>query len=302
MHFFYNILRGGFIISITFIIVIFIIGFIGSFFSGMLGIGGAIVKYPMLLYIPPLLGFTTFTSHEVAAISAIDVLATSIAGALIYKSSSYLNYKLILIMGTGVLIGSLFGSFISSSLSENTVNIVYGIFASLAAILMFISIKNEKEEKVEEEQDMGQEKDKGQTEQQLEKKVVNGQFNVLLALLLALVIGIGSGIIGAGGGFILVPVMLSILKIPMRVTIASSLAITFILSIGSSTGKIFTNQVEWEFAIILIVASLIAAPLGAKVSQKISIKHLRIILTSLIVMTALKIWIDISIISNFALK
>ncbi len=54
-------------------IAIFLIGSIGSFISGMVGIGGSIIKYPMLLYIPPFLGFAAFTAHEVSGISAIQV-------------------------------------------------------------------------------------------------------------------------------------------------------------------------------------------------------------------------------------
>ena len=40
--------------DLLFIAVIFLIGFVGSFISGMIGIGGSIIKYPMLLYIPPI--------------------------------------------------------------------------------------------------------------------------------------------------------------------------------------------------------------------------------------------------------
>ena len=57
----------------TFIVTLFLIGFVGSFISGMVGIGGSIIKYPMLLYIPPLLGMAAFTAHEVSGISAIQV-------------------------------------------------------------------------------------------------------------------------------------------------------------------------------------------------------------------------------------
>ena len=42
-------------VDFTFIVTIFLIGFVGSFISGMVGIGGSIIKYPMLLYIPPFL-------------------------------------------------------------------------------------------------------------------------------------------------------------------------------------------------------------------------------------------------------
>ena len=65
-------------LSISFIITIFLIGFIGSYISGMVGIGGSIIKYPMLLYIPPLFGLAAFTAHEVSGISAVQVFFATI--------------------------------------------------------------------------------------------------------------------------------------------------------------------------------------------------------------------------------
>lgn len=60
--------------DIAWIFTIFLIGFVGSFVSGMLGIGGAIINFPMLLYVPSLLGFVAFSAHAVSGISAIQVL------------------------------------------------------------------------------------------------------------------------------------------------------------------------------------------------------------------------------------
>lgn len=256
--------------SITFIVVIFALGFIGSFISGMLGIGGAIIKFPMLLYIPPLFGLTAFTAHEVSGISAIEVFFASLAGVLAYRKGSYLNKELILYMGSAVLIGSFIGSYGSNYFSENTINIVYGILALIAAVMMFIPRQN--------------------IDESVGGKLV---FNRVLASFLAVIVGIGSGIVGAAGGFLLVPIMLTILKIPTRITIATSLAIAFISSIGSSVGKIITGQIEYGPAIIMIVASLIAAPLGAKVSKKMNTKVLQVLLAIMIAGTAIKIWIDI---------
>ena len=59
--------------EIYYVVLLFVIGFIGSFLSGMLGIGGAIVKFPMILMLPPLFGFEAFTAHEVSGISSLDV-------------------------------------------------------------------------------------------------------------------------------------------------------------------------------------------------------------------------------------
>ena len=62
------------------VVLLFIIGFIGSFISGMVGIGGAIINYPMILYIPVLLGFTGYTAHEVSGITAVQVFFATLQG------------------------------------------------------------------------------------------------------------------------------------------------------------------------------------------------------------------------------
>lgn len=253
--------------DLTFILVLFLIGFIGSFISGMVGIGGSIIKYPMLLYIPPLLGLTAFTAHEVAGISAIQVFFATISGVLAYRKSGYIHLKLLLYMGVSILIGSFIGGFGSSFLSENVINLIYGILATIAAIMMFVPKK----------------------EPQNGDEIV---FNRTLAVSLALIVGLSAGIVGAAGAFILVPIMLVVLKIPMRVTIATSLGITFISSIGATIGKVATGQVLYGPAIVMIVASIIASPLGAKASQKMNTKALQWILALLILATAIKIWID----------
>lgn len=256
--------------TFNFIIVIFLIGFIGSFLSGMVGIGGSIIKYPMLLYIPPFFGLAAFSAHEVSGISAVQVFFATIGGVLVYRKDGYLNKSLILYMGISILIGSFIGGYGSRVMSEGSINLVYGILAASAAIMMFVP-------------------NKGIDDIPLDKVT----FNKWMAAALSFIIGIGSGIVGAAGAFLLVPIMLVVLKIPTRMTIASSLAITFISSIGSSFGKITTGQVEFIPAIIMVIASLIASPLGAKAGQKMSTKVLQVILAVIILTTAAKIWIDI---------
>lgn len=253
-----------------FIIIIFLIGFLGSFISGMLGIGGSIIKYPMLLYIPPLLGLTAFTAHEVSGISAVQVFFATIGGVWAYRKGGYLNKSLILYMGISILIGSFIGGYGSRLLPESGINIVYGILALVAAVMMFIPKK-------------------GLDDQPLSEV----QFNRWIAASLAFVVGVGAGIVGAAGAFLLVPIMLVVLKIPTRMTIASSLAITFISSIGATIGKITTGQVDYYPALIMVVASLMAAPLGAMAGKKINTKVLQGVLAVLITVTAIKIWLDI---------
>lgn len=256
--------------DIAYIITIFLIGFIGSYISGMLGIGGSIIKYPMLLYIPPLFGLAAFSAHEVSGISAVQVFFATIGGVWAYRKGGYLNKTLILYMGTSILVGSFIGGFGSKHMSEDGINLIYGILALIAVIMMFIPKK-------------------GIDDIPFDQVT----FNKWLAAGLALIVGLGAGIVGAAGAFLLVPIMLVVLKIPTRMTIASSLAITFLSSIGATVGKISTNQVEYFPAFIMIIASLIASPLGAMAGKKINTQILQVTLAILILATAVKIWIDL---------
>ncbi|REJ09977.1 MULTISPECIES: sulfite exporter TauE/SafE family protein [Halobacillus] len=252
------------------IITIFLIGFIGSYISGMLGIGGSIIKYPMLLYIPPLVGFTAFTAHEVSGISAVQVFFATIGGVWAYRKGGYLNKTLILYMGVSILIGSFIGGYGSRFMAEDGINIVYGVLALIATVMMFVPKKGIDDKPLDEV-----------------------TFNKPLAAILALIVGVGAGIVGAAGAFLLVPIMLVVLKIPTRMTIASSLAITLISSIGATVGKVTTGQVEYFPAAIMVVASLIAAPLGAMAGKKVNTKVLQTILALLILGTTIKVWMDI---------
>ncbi|WP_409252658.1 sulfite exporter TauE/SafE family protein [Bacillus sp. SCS-153A] len=254
----------------AFIITIFLIGFIGSYISGMLGIGGSIIKYPMLLYIPPLFGVAAFSAHEVSGISAIQVFFATIGGVWAYRKGGYLNKTLIAYMGSSILIGSFVGGYGSKLMSEGGINLIYGILALIAAVMMFIPKK-------------------GIDDIPLDQV----KFNKWLAASLALIVGVGAGIVGAAGAFLLVPIMLVVLKIPTRMTIASSLAITFISSIGATVGKITTGQIDYFPAFIMVIASLIASPLGAMAGKKVNTKILQMILAFLIGATAVKIWLDI---------
>ncbi|EHB64519.1 MULTISPECIES: sulfite exporter TauE/SafE family protein [Paenibacillus] len=256
--------------TVTYILAIFLIGFIGSYISGMVGIGGSIIKYPMLLYIPPLFGFAAFTAHEVSGISAVQVFFATIGGVWAYRKGGYLNKTLILYMGSAILLGSLIGGFGSNLMSESFINIMYGILALLAAVMMLIPKR-------------------GVDEIPLDQVT----FNKWLAAGLALAVGIGAGIVGAAGAFLLVPLMLVVLKIPTRMTIATSLAITFISSIGSTAGKLATGQVDYGPAAIMVIASLIASPLGASAGKRMNTRVLQLILAILILATAIKIWLDI---------
>src|SRR5262249_3979891 len=118
-----------------------LLGFVGSFFSGLLGIGGAIINYPLLLYVPSSLRVAHFTVHEGSSISMFQVFFASLSGMLAFRKRSRqgagaIHKGLVVYMGISILAGSLIGGFISGYLHGDIINLIYGTLAIAAVILM----------------------------------------------------------------------------------------------------------------------------------------------------------------------
>ncbi|MEK0313874.1 sulfite exporter TauE/SafE family protein [Cohnella sp. 56] len=262
--------------DILLVIVMLAIGLVGSFFSGLLGIGGAIINYPLLLYVPSMLGIAHFSAHEVSSISMFQVFFASLAGVLAFRrkrkegASGVVHKGLVLYMGSGILAGSLIGGYVSGMLHGDVINLIYGVLAVLAVMLMLIPVKGKEDQPAAEL-----------------------RFNKWVAVGAALVVGVLSGIVGAGGAFILIPIMLNVLRIPMRTTIASSLAIVFVSAIGGVIGKIGGGGIPLWPTVFTVIGSLIGASHGSKISTKLNVKLLRYGLVVLIALTAVKVWSNI---------
>ncbi|RXT07996.1 sulfite exporter TauE/SafE family protein [Ammoniphilus sp. CFH 90114] len=247
------------------------LGIFGSFFSALLGIGGAIINYPLILYVPALLGVGYFNAQEVSSISMFQVFFASLAGVWAYRrhhDDRLIHKGLVLTMGISILIGSLVGGVLSRFFPNEAINMVYGLLAVVAVVLLLIPTRV-REEAV---------------------NIDEVTFDKRLAITISLIVGLLSGVVGAGGAFILIPIMLTILKIPTRITIASSLAIVFLSAIGGTIGKLTTGYTPFLPTLFTVIGGLIGAPLGAIASKGINVKVLRYGLVVLISLTAMKIW------------
>lgn len=134
------------------------------------------------------------------------------------------------------------GAILASLFNATFVNTVYVIIAILALILMFIKVKP--------------------TTQETKSKP-------LLLIIVGFGIGVISGIVGAGGAFIIIPVLLALFKLPMNTVVNNSIAIAFISSVGAFFIKLMQGYIPVESAIFLIIGSIIFAPIGLKVGKKV---------------------------------
>ncbi|MGC7603395.1 sulfite exporter TauE/SafE family protein [Staphylococcus epidermidis] len=243
-------------------IIMLLIGIFGGFISGLVGIGGAIIIYPMLLLLPPLVGLPTYSAYIASGLTSSQVFFSTLSGSFkAYKNKDF-SRTLVLNMGSGMIIGSILGAILANLINVQFVNMVYIIIALLALILMFIKVAS---------------------------STSHIKFNRLLLITIGGIIGLVSGIVGAGGAFIIIPVLLVIFKLPMNTVVTNSIVIAFISSVGAFIIKLLQGYIPVNSAIPLILGSILFTPLGMKIGQKIPDYIQKMIVSILIVIAIIKL-------------
>jgi len=250
-----------------FAVTLFALGLLGGFLSGLIGIGGGIIMVPLLLYVPPALHVGLLTMKTVAGITSVQSFFGAISGAVGHKRHGRISMPLALYMGGSMSVCALAGSIASQYLSSEWILLVFAVMAVIAATMMFLPQKHVENEAHASEL----------------------VFNKPLALVVGSTIGALSGVIGQGGGFLFIPAMLFLLKIPMRVAIGTALAIGIASSTAVLIGRMGTNQIPWLMSAVLVAGVIIGAQAGSSLSQRTPRRLLRGILSVLIAGSAMKI-------------
>jgi uncharacterized membrane protein YfcA len=223
---------------------------------------------PLLLYVPPLAALPPLDIHVVSGITTVQVAAAGLTGMLAHRRVGHVDTTVIAVLGAALTLGALAGGFISARVPAD---ILSALFASLAAIAAGLMLRGKRQAV-----DDGRER--------------LGTLNRPLAVGLGTLAGLVLGLIGAGGGFLLVPLMVYGLGVPVRTAVGSSLAIVALGGLGGMIGKAASHQVLWMYALALVVGALPGAHLGAATSRRLSPGTLARILGILLAFVAVQMW------------
>jgi len=252
----------------TFMAFLALVGASVGFLSGLLGIGGGIVMFPLLLYVPPLLGFSGIDVKSITGLTMIQGFFSALAAIFYYNKNALVNKSLVLTLGFSLFLSSLIGALVSKKIPDGPLLMVFATLALIAAAMMLIPRSYHQDELTEEH-------------------VV---FHKTTAIVIGIVLGFSIGLVGQGGAFILIPTMLYVLKIPLRVALGSTLAIGLFSSSAGLVGKIATSQVPFLMALPLLAGAIPSARFGSIVGKKTNTQFLRWLLAAIIFATAVKVW------------
>lgn len=255
----------------AFLMLILVLGIASGFLSGFLCIGGGIVMAPALLYLPPLLGLGEFNMHQVTGLTITQGLFAALSGALRHDKYNNVNRRLVAWMGASIVVSALTGSILSWWISNDVLMTIFAGLAVIASVLM--CFPREDREEV--------------------KNASACTFSLPLAVGISVTIGLLGGMVGQGGSFILIPLMLFVLRLPTRVVLGSNLALVFFASLAGFAGKLATGQIPLLPAALLVAGAVPGAQVGSMLSRRARPDWLRKVLAVVVALAALKIGTDV---------
>lgn len=251
-----------------------------GFFGALFGLGGGIILIPGITL---LLGYHV---KDAVAASAISVIATSSAAATTYVSEKVANIRLGMLLEMGTTLGAFVGSLIAVYIRPDLLYFIFSAMLVYAGATMWRGRRPVSDEDLPPPAGSGL---NGSFVDPATKKVVDYEvYHVPLGLVGSWVAGLLSGLLGVGGGIIKVPVMNSIMRVPLKAAIATS---NFTIGVTAATAAAVYwthGMIKPEIAAPSAIGVLIGARIGTKVAGKVKSRALRIGFVIFVAFTAVQ--------------
>jgi uncharacterized membrane protein YfcA len=251
---------------------------------------------PLLIFlgIGPAVAVATVSSH---------IAASSFSGALAHRKRGSIDFKMGGVMLAGGIAGSITGIFMFRLLVkigqiDLVISIVYVVFLTIIGALMMVeSVRAMLAARSGQPMTVGQ----GGHHNWIHGLPFRMRFHrsrlyisVIPPVAIGFFVGMLSAIMGVGGGFIMIPAMIYLLRMPTSVVIGTSLfQIVFVTALTGVMHSVENQAVDAMLGLILVVGGVIGAQYGVRAASRLRGEHLRALLAGLVLLMGLRLGWDL---------
>jgi hypothetical protein len=269
--------------------------------SGLFGVGGGFLLTPLLIMFG-------IPSTVAAATDSNQIVAASTSGTYAHWKVGNVDFKMGLYLLVGGFLGGLVGVQAIKLLqamgnADFVIKMTYVLMLGTVGIYMFIeSIQSMRKKKGAVVNETQEEKETGLSrvlkslplQTRFEKSGVT--HSALVPIVLGSIVGVLAAIMGVGGGFLMVPVMVYMLRMPMHVVVGTSLFQILFTCIEVTFLQATTNHsVDFLLAVLLLVGSTVGAQIGTVFGRKLKGEQLKVLLAAIVLVVTIKIVFDLTL-------
>lgn len=212
---------------------------------GLLGGGGSILTVPLLAYVAGM------EARHAIATSLLVVGVTSAIAAITHARAGRVRWRIAVIFGLAAMAGAYAGGRIARFIPGTVLLVAFAVIMILAGVAMLRGRK-----------------DTPTTD-------VDKPLPLARITLLGIVVGVISGLVGAGGGFLLVPALALLAGLPMPIAVGTSLVVISMQSLAGLAGHLASEHIDWRLAGFVTAAAVIGALIGGTLVSLVNPTTLR---------------------------
>ncbi len=279
-------------------VLLLVLGFSAGLMSGFYGIGGGWL-------VTPILNLAGLPMPYAIGTSLVYIIVNSTLGTI--KHSKYKNviYSLSLTIGIASILGVMLGKNLifyleKLNIADTVIRYIYIFFLLFESIYMLIEKKlkfnsNTKDNKI-----------KKIFPPIIKVKVNNDILKISFwkVLIIGILIGFLSSTMGVGGGFVLLPILIYIIKIPVNLAVGTSIFTTLITSLSGSVVYIMANHVDWRSLFFMIITTILGTTLGVNATQRVNSENLKFLFAIMVFFAAVSVFfkqISLNLLSNITI-
>ena len=209
---------------------------------GLLGAGGSILIIPILVYI------LKIEPKVSIALSLAIVGMASLIGAYSHYKNNNIRFKTIVFFAPLTMLGAYLGSYLSAFISGRLQLILFALIMLSASFLMI----------------------KDQKKSVPLKRAPQGVF-----ILSGFIVGLISGLVGVGGGFLIVPALVLLAGLPIQQAVGTSLAVVSMSALTGFSGYIGQLEIPWTLLFKFVFLSGIGVTAGSRLAPFVSQNKLK---------------------------
>lgn len=263
-------------------LVLFLVSLFAGVLGSLLGLGGGMIVVPVLT-----LGFGLDIRHAFGA-SLIAVIATSSGAAVSYVRERLTNIRIAMFLELGTTLGAITGAFIAGLVETRLLFVLFGVLLMASAASMF---RRHDQSSAYVPSDKAADFLKLHGSYPDEAAGCEIGYRVChsgLSLLLMYIAGILSGLLGIGSGILKVPVMDLIMRLPLKVSTATSNFMIGVTAAASAGVYFFRGDVIPQVAGPVAIGVMIGATLGARLMGRFPERQLRVIFVVVLIVAAIQ--------------
>jgi uncharacterized protein len=278
------------------LLVMLALGVAVGFLSGMFGVGGGFLLTPLLMFsgIPPAIAVAT---------GANQIVASSVSAALVQWRRGNIDFRMGLVLIVGGVIGALAGVLLVQRLSEVGqadlfISLSYVTFLGVIGSLMLAesirAIRRTRAGEPPSPRKPGQHSWIHGLPFKMRFHRSRLYISAIPPLVIGAIVGLLASFLGVGGGFIIVPAMIYLLRMPTNVVIGTSLfQVIFITAIVTMLYATMNQTLDVVLAFILVIGGVIGGQFGANAGQRLKGEQLRLLLAVMVLAVALRLLIGL---------